>query len=438
MKLKYSDHRAHINRLMDGVLEAADPFRLVKSTFQAGEPRLTIHNREIKFPPDGDMILLAVGKASTPMLLAAAQEIDRDFKEVIIARPETDRTALPSNWQIFQAGHPLPNELSLAAGNAVRQALRGLRADDLVILLLSGGGSALLELPKPDIELKGLRELNEDLLRSGAPIEEINIVRKSMSLIKGGGLARMAAPAGALCLILSDVVGDDLGMVASGPTVLEPANTDRAREILQRYGLWERYPEGIRAAILADQDTAEPAKPPVNILLANNRTVTTAAAREATRMGFDVEVLPEPLSGEARTAGSEFARHLIDIAAARPQSNVCLIQGGETTVTVHGTGQGGRNQEFAVSAAQSVGNSSRLVVLSFATDGVDGPTDAAGAIVESGFSRRAEELGLDARSYLDNNDVYRLLDRMGALIRTGPTQTNLNDIAVGFSYSDQG
>lgn len=437
MKLKYSDHRTHISRLIDGVLEAADPYRLVKSAFQAGKLQSTIHNRDIKFPPDGEMILLAVGKASTPMLLAAAEEIDQDIKEVIIARPESDRAALPSNWQIFQAGHPLPNERSLAAGRAVRKALRGLRADDLVILLLSGGGSALLELPKPDIELKGLKEVNKDLLRSGAPIEEINIVRKSMSLIKGGGLARMAAPASILCLILSDVVGDDLGMVASGPTVLERADASRARETLQRYGLWARYPERTQAAILADRDAVGPVKPPVNILLANNRTVTTAAAREAARMGFDVEVLPEPLSGEARIAGAEFARRLMDIASAQPHDNLCLVQGGETTVTVAGTGQGGRNQEFAASAAQSVGNSSRLVVLSFATDGVDGPTDAAGAIVDSGFRRLAEKLGLDPRSYLDNNDVYPFLDRMGALIRTGPTQTNLNDIAVGFSYSER-
>jgi hydroxypyruvate reductase len=437
MKLEYSNYRNHIGRLLKEVLEAADPYQLVSKALHYDQPQLTVHGRNIKFHSQAELVLLAVGKASTPMARAAAKTLRLDFKEIIVVRPEADRAVLPAGWTVFQAGHPLPTDQSLAAGRAVRSALGDLHAGDLIILLLSGGGSALLEVPKPDIELQDLRKVNEDLLRSGAPIDEINVVRKSMSLIKGGGLARMSAPASVVSLILSDVVGDDLGMVASGPTVIERSDASRAREILQSYGLWERYPERIQAGIMSEINAQDAAVPPVNILLANNQTVTNAAARKAAQLGFVVEVLSEPLSGEARTAGDRFARRLRSLAAARPHDDLCLIQGGETTVTVRGAGLGGRNQEFAVAAAQALGNEGQNVILSFATDGVDGPTDAAGAIVDSQFAHRAKSLGLDPQSYLDANDVFTLLDRLGALIRTGPTQTNLNDIALGFSYSSR-
>jgi hydroxypyruvate reductase len=306
-----------------------------------------------------------------------------------------------------------------------------MKAGDTVIVLLSGGGSALLELPKAGIRMQDLRRVNQDLLLSGASIQQINKVRKSMSLIKAGGLAHMAAPARVVTLILSDVVGDDLGVIASGPTVpqlFEPAD---ARSVLEEYGLWQLYPEGLQQAIMIPPDRPSDIPEPENILLANNHTIQKAASDSASQLGFTVEHADQPLTGEARLAGKAFAKKL----RAADKKYFCLIQGGETTVTVHGDGVGGRNQEFAVAAGQMLEPADRIAIACFATDGIDGPTDAAGAIVTSEFKARAHALGLDPQKQLASNDVYPLLDHMGCLIHTGPTQTNLNDIAVGFSYS---
>lgn len=379
------------------------------------------------------VLLLAIGKAAVPMARAAADNLKIKPSAVIVVRPESDRSTLPAGWLTFQAGHPLPTDQSLAAGQAIETALGRLAAGDRVIVLLSGGGSALLELPKTGIHLDDLRTVNRDLLRSGASIHEINVVRKSMSLIKAGGLARMAAPAPVIALILSDVVGDDLSVVASGPTVPAVPDPVEARRILRAYGLWQHYPERFRQALVTDTEIRTSLHMPLNLLLASNRSVQKAAAALARELGFVVEIVEEPLVGEAREAGRAFAQRLL---AARPQC-FCLIQGGETTVTVRGEGKGGRNQEFAVAAGRILEREGYAAIASFATDGIDGPTDAAGAIVSSDFLNHTQSLGEDPGDYLENNDVYPLLDRMGALIRTGPTQTNLNDIALGFRYRDR-
>jgi hydroxypyruvate reductase len=431
---RYSDHHQHFNQLLNTVMEAANPERIVREALYFEPEVLSVHNQRIDLAPKGKIILIAAGKAASPMVRAVKLAILRDFDCVIVSRPDSDHSLLPDRWQVFQAGHPLPNEASLAAGEAVKNALQNLRFEDLVILLLSGGGSALLELAKKHITIEDLRAVNTDLLRSGAPIEEINIVRKSMSQIKAGGLARLAAPARVLSLILSDVVGDDLGVIASGPTSLENVDTSHAVAILEHYDLWNRYPHHFQKALLEPHKDRTETRPPINILLANNYTVQRAAAEKATRLGFMVKVLEKPLYGEARIAGAVFARELSEFAGKPPGENAALIQGGETTVTVKGDGRGGRNQEFVVAAAQEIDHQDHLAIMSFATDGVDGPTDAAGAIVNSGFIRLAQSKGFEIQDHLEQNNVYPLLDRMGALVRTGPTRTNLNDVAVGFKY----
>lgn len=435
MRPHYSDYRDHTDLLIKAVLKAADPYRIVDEALQYQPDRLTIQNTHIDIAPGGSVFLIAVGKAATPMANAIIDKTGIHPEAVIIARPEEDRIPVHGNCQAFQAGHPLPNAGSLAAGEAVQTTLQKMQPGDLVILLLSGGGSALLEVPKPGITLDDLRTVNSDLLRSGAPIEEFNAVRKSMSLIKAGGLARMAAPARVIALILSDVVGDDLAVVASGPTVLEDVDRSHAQEILESYGLWQRYPSRIRDSLLSKASYPEVAYPPNNFLLANNQTARSAAAKATSRLGFTVQIHQDPLQGEAREAGARFARMMLDIVAVNPDDDLCLIQGGETTVTVRGDGKGGRNQEFSIGAAQQLKGKEQIAILSFATDGVDGPTDAAGAVIDSGTIARAIASGMDPNQRLENNDAYPLLKQTGALIRTGPTQTNVNDLAVGFSYS---
>jgi glycerate 2-kinase len=431
----HSEYRDHTDLLIKAVLEAADPYRIVSEALQFRPDGLTIQDQYVDIAPECKLILIAVGKAATPMAKAAIDKISIQPEAIIVTRPEADQSPLPVSCQVFQAGHPLPNAGSLAAGQVVQTTLQKLQPGDLVILLLSGGGSALLEVPKPGLTLDDLRTVNSDLLRSGAPIEEINVIRKSMSLIKAGGLARMAAPARVIALILSDVVGDDLAVIASGPTVLEDVDVSRAREILESYGLWQRYPARIRDAFLSKRRVLEVVYPPENFLLANNQTVRSAAAEAAKRLGFTIHVRDDPLQGEAQEAGANFARFMLEIVAANPDDDLCLIQGGETTVTVRGDGKGGRNQEFCIGAANQLMGKEQIAIFSFATDGVDGPTDAAGAVVDCGLITRAIASGLDPEKHLENNDVYPLLERLGALIRTGPTQTNLNDLAVGLSYS---
>jgi hydroxypyruvate reductase len=326
-------------------------------------------------------------------------------------------------------GHPLPDSGSLAAGEQARRILAGARPNDLVLALVSGGGSAMFELLGEGITLDDLRTLNDRLIRSGAPIEKINRVRRSLSLVKGGGLARLAWPARTIGLILSDVVGDPLSAVASGPTVLQSTGRQEARRVLQEYGLWKDTPPSIRAALVASSVVA--ARPalapsPINLRVGGNREMVQAARAEAERRGFRTRLLSGRMRGEAREVGSAFARRLI-----RAPAGSCYLMGGETTVTVRGAGRGGRNQELALAAARVLDGVAGAAVLAMASDGVDGPTDAAGASVDGATLGRARDLGLDPETSLAENDSYPLLLACGALLRTGATGTNVGDLVVG-------
>lgn len=435
MDPQFSEHRVHFEQLIHCALEAADPQRILINSIAHKPDALYVRDKRIELIPGGKIVLISVGKAAAPMARATVQILKTKPDNVIVVRPDHDQSLLPAGWQVFQAGHPLPTAVSLAAGEAVQTIVQNLDERDLLVVLLSGGGSALLELPKPGIGLKDLLQVNEDLLRSGARIEQINVVRKSISMIKGGGLARLAAPARVLTFILSDVVSDDLSVIASGPTTPEMPYHAEAQLILMEHQLWERYPARLQMAMLSRRKDPGLLHEPINILLANNQTVTRATAREAERLGFEVELQSAPLIGEAHKAGAAFAQRLRDKAAEMPLRSYCLIQGGETTVVVHGKGKGGRNQEFALAAALKLTFEDPIALLSLATDGVDGPTDAAGAIVSAQTIKKARTIGLDPGPHLTQNNAYPFLDRLGALVRTGPTQTNLNDIAIGLGYA---
>jgi glycerate 2-kinase len=349
----------------------------------------------------------------------------------------------PLRSRLLLAGHPVPDERGLAAAREVEALARGLGREDLLLVLLSGGASALLPAPSPGIRLSDKARTTSLLLRAGATIRELNTVRKHLSRLKGGGLARLAAPARVVTLALSDVVGDDPSTIASGPTVSDPTTFADALRVLEARGLLRAVPPTVRRRLEAGTagTVADTPKPGSDVfrrattrVVGGNRKSVLAAAREASRIGLRPVVLTTCLEGEAR----EVARCLVAILreAARQRRRdarpVCLLAGGETTVTVRGRGQGGRNQELAVAAAVGLeGFPGPAVVASFATDGIDGRSDAAGGVVDDRSLLRARGLGLPPPSaYLAESDSRNFLGPLGDLILTGPTGTNVVDIVV--------
>jgi hydroxypyruvate reductase len=329
--------------------------------------------------------------------------------------------------KINECGHPVPDQRGVAGARRIAQIASQAGPDDLVICLISGGASALLPLPAPSITLVQKQKITRSLLACGASIHEINCVRKHISAIKGGQLARLAYPATLLTLILSDVVGDDLDVIGSGPTVPDRSAIADARAILSKYGIPNQ---------LHMEETPKPGdkvfQKTRNVILGSNALAVDAAAMEASRLGFNSLVLSTSLVGEAREVARVHAAIAREIqVAGRPvRVPACVISGGETTVTIRGKGLGGRNQEFALAAAIDIAGLGDTVILSAGTDGTDGPTDAAGAIADGETLARAQALGLDASAYLMNNDSYHFFKATGDLIQTGPTGTNVADIQL--------
>ena len=418
----------HLESIQIAALRAADAGAAVRRNLRLDRNVLRAGRRRLTLPPGCRVWIVALGKAAPAMAAAAAGVLtDRLTGGVVTTLGETG----PIHPRLLSivTGHPLPNPGSLAAGEHARELLAGAGHDDLLLALVSGGGSAMFELLWEEASLDDLRAVNDLLIRSGAPVHEINTVRKSLSRVKAGGLARIAAPARTIGLVLSDVVGDSLAAVASGPTVLRAAKPGGAQRILEAYGLWGLAPPGIRAA-LQSSPSSTPAgprtPPPVSILIGSNRDLVRAARKEALHRGLRARVVTGRMQGEARQVGAAVGRRLL-----RAPGGACLLMGGETTVTVRGTGKGGRNQELALAAAIEMRGAPGVALLALASDGVDGPTDAAGALVDGATLARASEIGLDPRAALAANDSYPLLRACGALIHTGLTGTNVGDLVVG-------
>lgn len=378
----------------------------------------------------GRVFLIAFGKAAPAMASAAVEILGERITSGIVTELAPCEFVYPPSVHLIRTGHPLPDQGSLRAGTAMLGLAEQARRGDVVLALVSGGGSAMAEAPRPGIGLDDLRRLTAQLLFAGAPISAINTIRAELSELKGGGLARAASPARVVGLLLSDVVGDDPASVASGPTVVPSRAPGLARHTLERLGLWPAVPGSIREALSQPTLPAIVDPPPANLIIGRNADMLAAAAAEARRLGFPVQVLTERLQGEASTVGARLGRRLRE--AAPP---ACLLAGGETTVTLRHGGRGGRNQELALGAALSLGSADRLLLASFASDGIDGPTDAAGAWVDGSTIERARSCGLDARQALEAHDTYPLLDAAGALLLSGPTGTNLNDLVIGLTYS---
>jgi hydroxypyruvate reductase len=431
---RFDEHKKHLQLISLQALEAADAHRAVREHLHLSSEGIEAGTHTLGLKPGARIYLVAFGKAAPAMTRAAVEILRNQIVVGVIAAPR-QVDDLPPSLRVFRAGHPLPDAGSLAAGRAAEQLLENTSADDLLLALISGGGSAMLELPLAGIELEDLRLLNTLLIQSGLPIDKINTVRRSLSRIKNGGLARLAAPARVVSLILSDVVGDRLSAIASGPTVLKRASRAEARNILQESGLWSETCVSIRHALECPDPPLERARHPRNILIGNNAHVVHAAGQQAHALGFSVKTVTTKMRGEAREVGERFGQQIKSLrergSIAKP---ACLLMGGETTVTVRGQGLGGRNQELALAAAITLADTQHVAVMSFATDGIDGPTDAAGAIITGDTAARAKSLGFVPQEALQENDAYPLLKATGTLLHTGLTGTNLNDLVVGLIY----
>jgi hydroxypyruvate reductase len=428
--MHYSDHPQHLAAIRNTALRTADPFAAVIRNLRLSDSHLYAGTHAQPLHPDSRIILIALGKAASPMAIAAAAQLESRLVGGVAVVPIQHSGELPTSVNAIPAGHPHPDEGSLAAGEAAVELLRDTSKLDYVVVLISGGGSAMFEHPLPGITLDDLRTLNASLLHSGAPIEDINTVRRALSLVKAGGLARLAAPARCVALIMSDVVGDRLSTIASGPTVLRSANPEAARAILQQYALLDSTSQSVRAALSPKQASPPPAPRPITILVASNHAVVQAAQVQAEELGFPVKVLSRQMRGEARHVGQRIAKRL-----ASATGPLCLLMGGETTVTVRGRGVGGRNQELALAASVILDGVENVALMSLATDGVDGPTDAAGAVVTGRTATQLRAARVDAEAALVANDSHTALHACGALVRMGPTQTNLNDLVVGLAYA---
>jgi glycerate 2-kinase len=422
-------------------LAAVEPGAAVRRHVECSGDELIVAGRSYDLRDVDKVWVVGGGKASCAMAASLSSLLGERIAGglVVTKYGHTDRGLDTGPVEVIEAGHPVPDEAGVHGARRLVDLVKGASGRDLVLVVLSGGGSALLSLPAPGLSLSDLRETTRLLLRSGASIVEQNMVRKHLSRIKGGELARQIAPARAICLVLSDVVGDPLDAIASGPTYPDPTTYGDACEVLRKYDLTNLVPAEVREHLETGRVGCRPDTPkPQDILfqhvqhvvVGNNRLAAEAAVATARAEGLDALLLSTFVEGEAREVARvavAMIREMVcyDRPVARP---ACIVWGGETTVTVRGEGKGGRNQELALAAAIRIADLPDVLLVALGTDGTDGPTDAAGAAATGDTVRRARALGLDPGAYLSNNDSYSFFDVLGDLIRTGPTGTNVNDL----------
>ncbi|MCS7172939.1 MAG: glycerate kinase [Armatimonadetes bacterium] len=428
--------------ILQSALRAVDAREAVRRFLRMEDGMLRVADRAYPLEAYDRVLVIGFGKASVAMAQAVEELLGDRISGGLVVTKEGHGLGL-RHVEVVEAGHPLPDvrgeEAARRALDLARQAGEG----DLLLCLVSGGGSALLALPAPGLTLEDKVRTTDLLLRTGATIGELNAVRKHLSAIKGGWFAKAAFPATVVALVLSDVLGDHLNTIASGPLAPDPTTYRDAVEILERYGLLAEIPEAVRRHLeqgMAGEipETPKPGDPAFErvhaVIVGNLAQAVEAAAGQAKTLGYHTFVLTTFLEGEAREVGrvvAALARE--ERRAGRPLPlPACLLLGGETTVTVRGRGKGGRNQELALSAAVALEGVRGVLVVSLATDGTDGPTDAAGGVADGTTAVRARTLGYDPRRSLADNDAYPCLDAVGDLLRTGPTGTNVNDLVLVF------
>ena len=430
--------RQHAMEIFQAALRAVDPVEaILRYVKQAGDG-IQVGEHRFKFQDYDRILVVGAGKAGAPMAKALEDLLgDRVADGVIVVKVGH---GLPlKHVRIHEASHPVPDERGIRGAEDILALANEAGERDLVICLISGGGSALLVAPAEGVTLADKQEVTRLLLACGADIHEINTVRKHLSRAKGGGLARFAYPATVVSLILSDVVGDDLNVIASGPAVPDTSTFGDTREVFKKYDIWHKLPESVQSRIQQglEGDIADTPKAGDDVfqrcyseLVGTNIQALIAASKEAGRKGYQSLILSSTVEGEAREVAKMFAAFAKEIRnSANPiPAPACILCGGETTVRIQGEGKGGRNQEFALASALIIDGMENTVVLSGGTDGTDGPTDAAGAIADGRTITRARAKNLDPLDFLKRNDSYHFFQPLDDLIITGPTRTNVSDV----------
>jgi len=393
------------------------------------------------------IFIIGAGKASIPMASAIYELLNVNITSGIVITKDghldPEKYKIGTQVEVIEASHPIPDQRNLVAAEKLSSLISKLNRNDLVIFLLSGGGSSLLMKPSTGLSLQDIQETTSLLLGCGASISEINTIRKHFDVFKGGGLAKLLTPATVISLILSDVVGDNIEVIGSGPTVADPSTFNDAWVILENYKMLDQVPPNVRSRFLTGiqgeiQETIKPGNPILsrftNVIVGNNTDAVNSAFNAAKNLGFDSRLLTTILHGEASQMGSDLFEEVKALLSTPTlvKRQVCMIAGGETTVTLKGTGKGGRNQELALGVVKNLSGSEPWILASLATDGGDGPTDAAGAVITNETFSRALSMGLDPQDYLRRNDSYHFFASLNDLILTGPTLTNVNDLVLFF------
>lgn len=419
-------------------LAGADPYASVRDNMTVGAGEVIIGGYTYPLADIRDIYIVSAGKAAAGMARAAADTLGSLLTGGMSVSPY-GLGERRGRLDVIEASHPVPDISGVDAARKAMSIAASAREEDLVLCLLSGGASALLTLPAPGLTLEDKQETTRLLLLAGADIAEVNAVRKHLSSIKGGGLAQAAYPAWVSGLMISDVPGDDPGVIASGPASPDTSTYGQAVDILRMRGVYPRAPVNVRTHLESGAaglipETPKPGDPVFvkarTTVVASNRTALANAAEVAGYLGYEVELIDEPLSGEARLMGARVAVAAVARADAAHEKPVCLLYGGETTVTVNGSGKGGRNQEAAVAFSATVKGRPGINALFAGTDGIDGPTDAAGGFADGAAAGKGASLGLDPMACLAGNDSYRFLEKTGYIFRPGPTGTNVMDIGI--------
>jgi len=434
-RLREHPHQVDQIAILEAALASVEPAALMAAHVSVTENMLAVG--EMSFPLEGRCVwILAIGKAAVPMAQAAESILGLGRIADGIALTRAGQGAETGIVRVIESGHPLPE--GTEGADAVAALSARVNPKDLVLCLLSGGGSALLASPPAGVSIAELARTTKLLLHSGATIDEINTVRRHVSRLQGGQLMALLQPATVVTLILSDVLGDRLESIASGPTVPDPSSYADAYDVLHRYDLWEVLPESIRQHLLSGVAGNIPETPKSGVrpfdtahtvLLGNNATAVDALCSAARSLGFDVHKQSAPLIGEARDVGSRLADQALSLAS-KATTKWALVAGGETTVTIRGDGLGGRNQEMALAASLWLEGIPGISLAALGTDGTDGPTEAAGALVDGQTVVLTRRRGLDPEAALAQNDSHELLDVTQDLLWTGPTRTNVADLVL--------
>lgn len=428
-----------IQRILAAAIAAVEPGAALRRAVRRQEDRLHIAGQTYELAHFDHIYLAALGKAALPMAEALAALLGANLSAGLVITKHAAPAADP-RLVVLESDHPVPGQRSLEAGERLLDLVGQSGASDLVFCLISGGGSALVTAPRVGLTLGDLQHLTRKLLACGASIAEINALRRRLDRVKGGGLAQQAAPARLVSLVLSDVVGNLLEAIASGPTTPDPTTRQDALEVLARYALNDQLPAAILETLLSSPETPKPGDALFanhqTVLVGSNLTAAQAALRQAHREGFNPYLLRTNLTGEARQAAVEVCQEL---RWARQRGEpvpapACIVAGGETTVTLQGSGKGGRNQELALAAVIELAGLPGVLLASLASDGEDGPTDAAGAIVSGETYARALSAGLQPADFLARNDAYPFFEALDDLLKPGPTGTNVNDLTFLFAF----